>query len=448
MARSNKKVKDIHRPKFNGGSREDSPSLGFHNIEFSSGGSFKDKLVGDLPRVYVEVFEFESLMEEVVESDCENEEDANQNRVGWVNVRLSKETKQRIRGPWSRAIIVMLVGRSVGFAYLKSRLSQRWRPSAKMDCVDLGYGFFLVKFFSKEDLDAVLMKGPWFIGDHFLSIRPWEPFFKPLMANVSLIAVWIRLCELPIELYDAEVLKQIGESIGKVLRIVSHMAMEARGKYARLCIQIDVNKPQVEACPYIIRKEKESLSPTEEVEKSCSDVSREKHVEQPTLSVQYMGELVKKDSHYGPWMVVSKKMYGRKGTKAGGSKDSTKKSTWHSSVQLPPRNPEWGKKAVARNSSAKTKFRTANNPLSNILDANITSLYSDRASPSSRETNESSSSPFEFMASAIADLELHGDNDNAHVPVFSPSSIADFSKDFGTIEMLNNFDITTARFVS
>ncbi|KAK9990556.1 hypothetical protein SO802_025541 [Lithocarpus litseifolius] len=245
LARSSKKVKDIHHADFSNGSREGSPSPVFHNTETPFRVSFKDKLMGDIPGAFVKAFEFESLMDEDVESDCENEEVANQNRVGWVNVRLSKETKRRIRGPWSKAIIAKLVGRSVGFPYLKSKLSQLWRPSARMDCVDLGYGFLLFRFFSKEDLDSVLMKGPWFIGDHFLSIRPWEPFFKPLTANVALIAVWIRLYELPIELYETEVLKEIGESIGKVLRIDSHTAMEARGKYARLCIQINVNKPLV-----------------------------------------------------------------------------------------------------------------------------------------------------------------------------------------------------------
>ena len=38
---------------------------------------------------------------------------------------------------------------------------------------------------------------------------------------------------------------QIGESVGKVLKIDSHTALEARGQYARLCIQIDINKPLV-----------------------------------------------------------------------------------------------------------------------------------------------------------------------------------------------------------
>lgn len=133
LARSNKKVKDIHHAEFNDGSRECSPSLGFHNTETSSGVSFKDKFVGDIPEAYVKAFEFESLMDEDVESDGENEKGANRNRAGWVNVRLSKEMKRCVRGPWSRAIIVKLIRRSVVFAYLKSKLSQLWRPLARID---------------------------------------------------------------------------------------------------------------------------------------------------------------------------------------------------------------------------------------------------------------------------------------------------------------------------
>ena len=95
----------------------------------------------------------------------------------------------------------------------------------------------------KEDYEAILRKGPWFIGGHFLSIRPWEPDFRPATANVSSVAVWIRLNELPIEYYNAEALHQIGKSVGNVLRVNTHTATETKGKFARLYVQIDVNKP-------------------------------------------------------------------------------------------------------------------------------------------------------------------------------------------------------------
>ena len=91
----------------------------------------------------------------------------------------------------------------------------------------------------------VLKKGPWFIGEHFLAIRPWEPNFDPDEANIASITVWVRLPKLPIEYYDAEVLKEIGQAIGTVLRIDTHTAMESKGRYARLCVQVDINKPLI-----------------------------------------------------------------------------------------------------------------------------------------------------------------------------------------------------------
>ena len=74
-------------------------------------------------------------------------------------MKLTKETKRRFRGPWSKAIIIKLVGRTVGFSYLQSKLIQLWKPLGRMDCIDLTYGFFLVIFYSKEDLDNVIKKG-------------------------------------------------------------------------------------------------------------------------------------------------------------------------------------------------------------------------------------------------------------------------------------------------
>ena len=59
------------------------------------------------------------------------------------------------------------------------------------------------------------------------------------------MAVWVRLPELPIEFYDASVLREIGSVIGLVLRIDSYTALKTRAGYARLCFQIDLEKPLI-----------------------------------------------------------------------------------------------------------------------------------------------------------------------------------------------------------
>ncbi|KAF3952716.1 hypothetical protein CMV_021755 [Castanea mollissima] len=126
-----------------------------------------------------------------------------------AEVRLSKETKSRIRAPWSKALIVEVYGRSVGFHYLTFKINVLWKPIEKMDCVNLGRGFSLIRFSSTDDYDKV------------------------------------RLPKLPIEFYDTSVLKEIGKVIGPVLRIDSYTASETRGGYASLCVQIDLEKPLI-----------------------------------------------------------------------------------------------------------------------------------------------------------------------------------------------------------
>ncbi|KAK9996664.1 hypothetical protein SO802_021350 [Lithocarpus litseifolius] len=104
-----------------------------------------------------------------------------------------------------------------------------WKPASRLDCVDLGKDYFLMRFGLVEDYNNVLNSGPRFIGEHFLSIQRWEPNFKPTNASCSLVAVWIRLPKLPFEYYKLDVLKKIGNAIGPVLRIDSNTASEEAG---------------------------------------------------------------------------------------------------------------------------------------------------------------------------------------------------------------------------
>lgn len=81
-----------------------------------------------------------------------------------------------------------------------------WNPCGKMDYIDLGADYFLIKFDLEEDVDRVLKGGSWFIRQQFLAIRQWEPDFRASTATFSSVAVWVRLPELPIEYYDHAIL--------------------------------------------------------------------------------------------------------------------------------------------------------------------------------------------------------------------------------------------------
>jgi len=81
--------------------------------------SFKDKLVGEIPGAYTQAFDFATHMD--VESVSDEEID--EVRKGFVAIKLSKETKSRIRAPWSKAIIIKVFRRTVGFT---SSMQKSW----------------------------------------------------------------------------------------------------------------------------------------------------------------------------------------------------------------------------------------------------------------------------------------------------------------------------------
>lgn len=77
-------------------------------------------------------------------------------------------------------MIVKVYGRTVGFNYLTFKINTLWKPTTRIDSVDLIKDFFLIKFNSNDDYDKVLKGGSWFVGEHFLAIKSWETYFKSI----------------------------------------------------------------------------------------------------------------------------------------------------------------------------------------------------------------------------------------------------------------------------
>lgn len=124
LTRSNKNVKEISHAEFNGRTRIGSPPPENQYSEVTTKTSFKDKLIGEILRAYAQAFDLTDQMDEDVDSNDDIGYTISSNREGVVKVKLSKETKRRIRGPWAKAIIVKLVGKTVGLNYMKSKLNK------------------------------------------------------------------------------------------------------------------------------------------------------------------------------------------------------------------------------------------------------------------------------------------------------------------------------------
>ncbi|KAL0000882.1 hypothetical protein SO802_014663 [Lithocarpus litseifolius] len=235
--------------------------------------SYRDTLLGEIPGAYEQAFSFARNWDDADESDTDLEPLIE----GMVEVKLSKETFSRIRAPWSKALIVKVY------------------------------------------------------GEHFLAIKPWEPYFKASEAKLSSVVMWVRLPELPIEFYDAAVLREIGSAIGPVLRIDSYTASESRGSYARICVQVDLDRPLITSVRVGRLVQKVSYEGVSTLCFSCGRLGHKRdscpYYTKPVVSEEIVAsentsteqkETSQLDSNYGPWMVVTrKKNFNRSGRPRG-----------------------------------------------------------------------------------------------------------------------------------
>ncbi|KAF7823296.1 uncharacterized protein G2W53_021440 [Senna tora] len=131
-----------------------------------------------------------------------------------LNFKLSDREWKRLNRPFKKALIIKLLGKTIGFKFL----------------------------FRKVNQEFALTGGPWIVLDHCLIVRPWTSLFDP-DEKVQKLATWVHLPDLPIELYDDKFLFRLGHHIGKVIRIDVNTSLQSRGKYARMCVELDLSQP-------------------------------------------------------------------------------------------------------------------------------------------------------------------------------------------------------------
>ncbi|XP_021823959.1 uncharacterized protein LOC110765193 isoform X1 [Prunus avium] len=158
-------------------------------------------------------------------------------------IQFSERAMSRLCKPWENALIIKLLGRSHTYNYLHARLQQKWGLKGGWKLVDLMHDYFVVKFDLEEDLNFVLTGGLWIIAGQYLVMQHWRPGFCPATAQTTRMAAWVRVSAIQLECFDVWALKRIGNLLGRLLKIDALTTSQNRGKFARLCVELDLTKP-------------------------------------------------------------------------------------------------------------------------------------------------------------------------------------------------------------
>ncbi|CAN1141831.1 hypothetical protein LINPERHAP2_LOCUS12708 [Linum perenne] len=79
--------------------------------------------------------------------------------------------------------------------------------------------------------------------DHYLAVHQWDPSFRVTNELPKKMVAWVRFPHLPIHFYHGQVLTSLGNLVGKTVKIDFNTQTAKRGKFARIAIEIDLDKP-------------------------------------------------------------------------------------------------------------------------------------------------------------------------------------------------------------
>lgn len=167
-----------------------------------------------------------------------------------------------------------LLGKKVNFKVLENNLTRKWSKKGSIPLVDMADGYFLVHFMATEDYNLALFEGPWLVADHYLIVQRWVPIFLQNAEQPKKVAVWVRIPRLPLELYNARFLWRIGSHLGSMLKIDKLTSIHSRGQFARICVEMDLEKP---LCPFIVIRGHKLLLEYEGLHLICFNCGRYGH---------------------------------------------------------------------------------------------------------------------------------------------------------------------------
>ncbi|GJT94227.1 zinc knuckle CX2CX4HX4C containing protein, partial [Tanacetum coccineum] len=105
-------------------------------------------------------------------------------------------------------------------------------------------GFFFFKFDSRAGLEAVLEGGPWLIRKSPIILKKWSMDTRLLKEELTRIPIWVKLHDVPIQVFEEDGISLIATFIGKPVMLDSYTSSMCndswgRSSFARCLIEVN-----------------------------------------------------------------------------------------------------------------------------------------------------------------------------------------------------------------
>ncbi|KAG5565795.1 hypothetical protein RHGRI_001652 [Rhododendron griersonianum] len=148
-------------------------------------------------------------------------------------------------GMWTKYLVGHFLDGNMPYPLVASTARYQWKELFVAVKPDVG-GCYLFEFRDEQAKQQVLDGGPYFFSQKYLVLKDWHRMMKPVKEQPTHIPAWVKLHNLPLELWNQECLSRIASTIGKPLHVDQATAktsrqpglLQTKSTNARICIEI------------------------------------------------------------------------------------------------------------------------------------------------------------------------------------------------------------------
>ncbi|XP_058764506.1 uncharacterized protein LOC131637957 [Vicia villosa] len=166
---------------------------------------------------------------------------------GEIEVEIEAADVQSEVKFWEHTLIMYVLGKDLSMNAVKQFMLRTWNFVKLPELFYHDDGYFLMKFKNNKEKEMVLLRGPYSIQTMPMILKNWCPEFNFQRDMIRTIPVWIKLPNLPLQMWGASNLGKIGSAVGKPMFTDECTANKLRISYARILVEIDITKKQKES---------------------------------------------------------------------------------------------------------------------------------------------------------------------------------------------------------
>nr|GEU50166.1 hypothetical protein [Tanacetum cinerariifolium] len=165
-------------------------------------------------------------------------------RENKVDVVVPMESVRAISERFVNTAYGFFLGKRVAYPVVANYVRNTWGKFGLVkSMLNLSTRLFSFKFSSMDGLNAMLENGSWFIRNHLLILRKWNPDVNLLKKDIRNVLVWVKLHGVPVMAFSEDSLSAIAIKLGTLLMLDSYtfdMCLQSWGRssYARAMIEL------------------------------------------------------------------------------------------------------------------------------------------------------------------------------------------------------------------